>query len=56
MAPLFFSEQRNQQFFCGECGTRILVPQPRTAEMIIPRHQIPAEVHEYRKKLEKDRP
>ena len=47
-----FSERRNGDFHCGECGSRFYLEEGKPA--ILPRHTIPEELHMRLKQLEED--
>lgn len=50
---LTLSERSNSQLHCGSCGTRF--PSKLGAEKaVLPKHNIPMAVHEYRLKLQAD--
>lgn len=54
-ADLSQSERKNRQYTCGDCGVRFTLSEKEaTAEsVVVPRHRIPVEVHDFRKKLER---
>lgn len=50
---LTLSERMNEQLHCGSCGTHFF-SKPGATKHVLPKHNIPTAVHEYRKKLELD--
>lgn len=50
---LTLNEQFTQSAFCGSCDQRFPV-EARKTELVLPKHNISAELHEYRKKLERE--
>lgn len=50
---LTLSERRHEQLHCGSCGTRFNSRGGAT-KMVLPKHNIPVAVHEYRKNLERN--
>lgn len=47
---LNYSERRNKNFPCGECGARLPLEKDGT-ETIVPQHDMPLATREYRKTL-----
>lgn len=54
-ADINHSERRLQQFACGDCGARLRIADEdmKKDTVIVPKHQVPEDVHGFRKQLER---
>lgn len=54
-ADINHSERRLQQFACGDCGARLRIPVEdlKKETILVPKHQVPEDVHGFRKSLER---